>query len=71
MSTFAESHDFRGRRIFPFVTYAVSGLKSAGRDYTESCPGAQIGAVVAVRGEEVSQHRPDVEGWLRQAGLIG
>ena len=71
MSTFAESLDFNGKRVLPFVTYAVSGLGSAVRDYTQSCPGAQIGEGLAVRGEEVPQQRADTEAWLRRAGLIG
>jgi flavodoxin len=71
MSTFAESHDFTGKRVLPFVTFAVSGLGSAVRDYTQSCPGAQMGEGLAVRGEEVPQHRADAEAWLRRAGLIG
>ena len=70
ISTFAESHDFNGKRILPFVTYAVSGLGGAVRDYTLSCPGAEIGEALAVRGEEVPQHRADTEAWLRRAGLI-
>ena len=52
----------------PFVTYAVSGLGSTERDYAAACPGARIGAGLAVRGEEVAQHRADVETWLRRAG---
>ncbi len=69
MSTFAESLDFNGKRVLPFVTYAVSGLGSAARDYTQSCPGAQIGEGLAVRGEEVPQQRAATEAWLRRAGL--
>ena len=71
MSTFADAYDFTGKRVLPFVTYAVSGLGSAVRDYTQSCRGAQIGEGLAVRGEEASRHRPDVESWLRRAGLTG
>ena len=44
MTTFTESHDFTGKTVHPFVTYAVSGLGSTERDYTASCPGARIGA---------------------------
>ena len=69
MSTFTDSHDFTGKTVHPFVTYAVSGLGSIERDYAASCPGARIGAGLAVRGEEVPQHRPDVETWLREARL--
>ena len=28
MTTFAESHDFTGKQVYPFVTHAVSGLGS-------------------------------------------
>lgn len=70
MSAFAEAFDFTGKTVLPFVTYAVSGLGSAQRVYSQACPGAQIGEGLAVRGEEVAQHRVDVETWLRTAGLI-
>jgi flavodoxin len=70
MSTFTDSYDFTGRTVLPFVTYAVSGLGSVERDYADACPGARLGAGLAVRGEEVTQHRPDVETWLQAAGLL-
>jgi flavodoxin len=70
MTTFAESHDFTGRTVHPFVTYAVSGLGSTERVYTASCAGARVRRGLAVQGEEVAQHRDDVEAWLRQTGLL-
>jgi hypothetical protein len=70
MSTFTENHDFTGKTVHPFVTYAVSGLGSTQRVYTEACSGARIGDGLAVRGEEVTQHRGDVETWLRDGGLL-
>ena len=70
MTTFTESHDFTGTTVHPFVTYAVSGLGSTERVYTESCAGARIPPGLAVRGEEVTEHRDDVETWLSQAGLL-
>ena len=70
MTTFTDDHDFTGKTILPFVTYAVSGLGSVERDYAAACPGARIGDGLAVRGEEVSQHRTDVEAWLEAAGLL-
>ena len=36
MSTFVESLDFSGKTLYPFVTYAVSGLGSTERDYAAS-----------------------------------
>ena len=70
MSTFAESYDFTGKTVYPFVTYAVSGLGSTERGYTAACAGARISPGLAVRGEEVAQHRSDVETWLRQSRLL-
>jgi hypothetical protein len=70
MTTFTEGYDFTGKTVHPFVTYAVSGLGSTERDYTASCPGARIARGPAVQGEEVTQHRTDVETWLRDAGLL-
>jgi flavodoxin len=69
MTTFTQSYDFTGKTVRPFVTYAVSGLGSTERDYTASCPGAQIAPGLTVQGEEVTQHRAEVETWLREAGL--
>ena len=70
MNTFADSYDFAGRTVYPFVTYAVSGLGSTQRVYADACRGAQISPGLAVQGEEVSQHRDDVETWLRQNRLL-
>ena len=70
MSTFAESYDFTGRTVHPFVTYAVSGLGSAARVYTKACARAAISPALAVQGEEVVQHRNEVEAWLRKNGLL-
>jgi flavodoxin len=70
MSTFAESYDFTGITVHPFVTYAVSGLGSTPRVYTQACTGADIGTGLAIRGEEAGQHRSDVEAWLQKAGLL-
>ena len=70
MSTFAESFDFTGKTVFPFTTYAVSGLGTTVRDYAASCPGATIGEGLAVRGEEVRDAGAAVESWLRRIGLL-
>ena len=70
MNTFADSYDFTGRTVHPFVTYAVSGLGSTERVYTEAFTGARTAPGLAVQGEEVGQHRDDAETWLRQSGLL-
>ncbi len=70
MSTFVESFDFTGMTVFPFVTYAVSGLGTTMRDYAAACPGATIGEGLAVRGEEVGEAGAAVESWLRRIDLL-
>jgi flavodoxin len=69
MSTFVESMDFSGKTLYPFVTYAVSGLGSTERDYAASAPGATIGEGLAVRGEEVQSAQSQAEEWLRRIRL--
>jgi flavodoxin len=70
MNTFADGLDFAGRTVHPFVTYAVSGLGSTERVYAQACPGAKIARGLAIRGEEVAQHRNDIETWLRESRLL-
>jgi flavodoxin len=70
MRTFVESVDLSGKTIFPFVTYAVSGLGATVDDYKRMCPRSTLGEALAVRGEEVRAARPDVEAWLRRIGLL-
>jgi flavodoxin len=71
MSTFVESLDFSDKTIYPFVTYAVSGLGSTERDYAASAPRAIVGEGLAVRGEEVqsAQSQSAAERWLRRIRL--
>lgn len=69
MTTFTEGIDFAGKAVHPVVTYAVSGIGSTARDYAESCPGATIRDNLAVRGEETTDARADVEAWLGTTGL--
>jgi flavodoxin len=70
MLTFAERFDFTGRTVYPFTTYAVSGLGDVVEEYTTSFRGAIMGEALAIRGEEVNSSRPQVEQWLRRIGLL-
>ena len=70
MSTFAERFSFNGKTIFPFTTYAMSGLGTTMRDYAALCPGATVGEGLAVRGEEVRDAGAAVESWLRRIDLL-
>jgi flavodoxin len=69
MRTFVETVELTGKSIYPFVTYAVSGIGRVADDYEELCPGAVIGEGLAVQGEEAAQAGPEVEAWLRQINL--
>jgi len=70
MLTFAEQYDFAGKTIYPFTTYAMSGLGSVVDEYKAACRGAKIGEALAVRGEEAERSRTKVERWLRRIGLV-
>jgi len=70
MLTFAEHFDFSGKTVYPFTTYAMSGLGHAVEEYTVACRGAMIGDALAVKGEDSENSRPEVEAWLRQIGLL-
>jgi hypothetical protein len=70
MRTFVENVDLSGKKIVPFVTYAVSGLGSTIDDYTRLCPRSTIGEGLAVRGEQARDARGDVEAWMRRIGLL-
>jgi flavodoxin len=70
MRTFVEALDFTGKTVLPFVTYAVSGMGRVADEYTETLSGTTIGDGLAVRGEEASGARGQVEEWLRLNNLI-
>ena len=70
MLTFTERYDFTGKTIYPFTTYAMSGLGSVVDEYRAACRGAKLGAALAIRGEEAEGSRKAVDGWLRRIGLV-
>ena len=71
MRTFAESVDLSGKTIFPFVTYAVSGLGNTIDDYTRLVPTIDDRRRPSpVRGEEVRDARADVQAWIQNIGLL-
>ncbi len=70
MSTFLDNVDHTGKRLAPFVTYAVSGLGRTIDVYTDLAPDAAITDGLAVRGEEAADSAADVGDWLRRLGLL-
>jgi flavodoxin len=70
MRTFVDNVDLSGKVIYPFVTYAVSGMGNTIDDYTRLCQGASIGEGLAIRGEEARDAQNDVNAWLERIGLL-
>jgi flavodoxin len=70
MLTFAEHFDFAGKTIYPFTTYAMSGLGHVVEEYSAACRGARIGPALAIRGEDAAASRSQVEAWLRRIKLL-
>ncbi len=70
MSTFAESHDFAGKTVYPITTHAMSGLGTTREDYAALCRGARIGKGLAVQGEKARSSQRAVAAWLRNVDLL-
>lgn len=69
MSTFLDQVDLTGKRLFPIVTYAVSGLGQAVEAYTALAPDARMGRALAVQGEDVTQSGGEVDAWVSSVAL--
>ncbi|MBT9608286.1 MAG: hypothetical protein IT189_01675 [Microbacteriaceae bacterium] len=69
MWTFADAVDWSGKRVLPFVTYAVSDFGSVVDDYTKRLGAATIGEGLAVQGETATDATDDVARWLAHVGL--
>lgn len=69
MSTFLDGVDLSGKRVLPFVTYAVSGMGTVEQDYRDRLSSANVPSGLAVRGEDVADAGTELDGWLRQSGL--
>lgn len=69
MSTFIEQVDLAGKRVLPFVTYAVSGMAGVDQIYPDALPGSQVVDGLAVRGEDVDGAADAVDAWLRANDL--
>ncbi|MGC2976607.1 flavodoxin [Brevibacterium sp. FAM 25378] len=69
MRTFIESVDLTGLSLYPFVTYAVSGLSGVDDDYAQALPGTTVGEGLAIQGEESAEAAPAVREWLTSSGF--
>ncbi len=72
MSTFIERVDLTGKRVLPFVTYAVSGMAGIDKMYRDALRASEVREGLAVRGEDVDAAGTPaaVEAWLRSNNLI-
>lgn len=64
MLTFVEGLDLSAKTVFPFVTYAVSGLGRTVEDYAAAVPTVRLGQGLAVQGEKVTDAAADVDAWV-------
>lgn len=69
MLMLAERYDFRGKTIYPFTNYAMSGLGTVIEEYSAACRDGKLGEALAIRGEEAEGSRSVVGRWLRRIGL--
>lgn len=69
MSTFTDQADLAGTTVFPFVTYAVSGIGDVGDDYRAALSASEVRTGLAVLGEIVTGSGREVDRWLTANGL--
>ena len=63
--TFLEKYDFTGKKLLPLCTNEGSGLANAPRDLAASCPGAQLGEGLSVRGHKVAESEEEIIAWAK------
>lgn len=66
--TFLEHFDFTGKTIRPFCTHEGSKMGSSVMDIRRMCPGAEVGAGLAIRGGCAKRSKENVETWLKTGG---
>ena len=69
MSTFLDGVSLAGTTILPVTTHAMSGLGRAPEVYATLAPDAVVGEGLAVRGERVADAGPEIDRWVRAAGI--
>lgn len=68
-----EALDFAGKQVFPLMTHEGSGLANAAKALRQYCPGATVGAGLAVVGSdaqaEPAKVRREIAAWLAGLGI--
>lgn len=73
--TFIEKHDWKGKKVIPFVTHEGSGMGSTDRKIAKACKGADvaIGKGLAIEGtvaqKQQDEARKRVDSWIAGFGL--
>ena len=65
--SFLEQENWRGKRIFPFVTSEGSGFADSLRDLEKYCPGAVIGEGLAIIGHKAMDSKDEIDAWVGKA----
>lgn len=66
--TFLEYSDFSGKSIRPFCTHEGSKMGSSVSDIKRLCPGADVGAGLAIRGCNIERSMQEIENWIENGG---
>lgn len=69
VATFLSSHDFKGKKIVPFMTHEGSRFAHTLDDMRKICPDAELLEGFTVRGGKASEADPDVRKWIERLGL--
>ena len=66
MFTFLEHFDLSGKAIKPFCTHEGSGLGNSVADICRTCPSANVGKGLAIRGSYAEKAEKDIEKWIKE-----
>lgn len=67
--TFLESHETKGKHIYPLCTHEGSGMGISEADIKRLCPNAIVHHGLAIRGSQVSHSKAQIEKWLKDCHL--
>ena len=69
--TFLETHDFGGKKIYPFNTHGGSGKGTSVDDIKKLLPRVSVGKGFAIRGDSVSSSTSKITEWVDSLRISG
>ncbi len=69
VTSFLTIHDFRGKKLVPFITHEGSGLGRSVADIRKCCPDVSVEKGCAFWGPHGLKSKKDVAQWIRSIGL--